>query len=123
MAAIHPDAEDLSHSRSGCGKNAHMTGDTPEGAAEITVVAILADRLRRLERLSRELAAATSLDDVVRVVMESLDAPSAGPTRGLWLHDPERDELELIAQHGMQTSAADTFTRIPTTADVPGATA
>jgi serine phosphatase RsbU (regulator of sigma subunit) len=81
------------------------------------------DRLRRLQRISLDLAAAGSIDEVVGSVVEALDAPVAAPSRSLWLQEGGRDVLELVAHRGMPEEAADRFRRIPLSADLPGAVA
>src|SRR5262245_16607520 len=81
------------------------------------------DRLERLQRISLDLTAAVSLDQVVAAVIDVLDAPVAAPARGLWLCEPGREYLELVAQRGIPTASADQFRRIPVSADLPGAVA
>jgi serine phosphatase RsbU (regulator of sigma subunit) len=81
------------------------------------------DRLGALQRVSLELTAAVSIDDVVATVLDVLDAPVAAPSRSLWLRDDVTDTLVLLAHRGMPDEAAAKFGRIPLSADVPGAVA
>ena len=81
------------------------------------------DRLQRLQRISLDLTAAVSLDEVVTAVIDVLDAPVAAPARGLWLWPPGSEFLELVAQRGMPPETAHRFRRMSVTADVPGAVA
>ena len=81
------------------------------------------DRLRRLQRISLELAAAMSIDQVVATVIEVLDAPIAAPSRGLWLYDVGSDTLDMVAHRGMPPEAAELFARMPLSAELPGAVA
>src|SRR3954471_6017925 len=81
------------------------------------------DRLQRLQRISLDLTAAVSLEEVVAGVIDVLDAPVAAPTRGLWLCRPGSEFLELVAQRGMPPESAERFRRIPVSADLPGAVA
>ena len=81
------------------------------------------DRLQRLQRISLDLTAAVTLDEVVAGVIDVLDAPVAAPARGLWLRQPGRESLELVAQRGMQPEAADQFRHLSLSADLPGAVA
>jgi hypothetical protein len=76
------------------------------------------DRLRRLQRVSLELAAAVVIDDVVATVIDVLDAPIAAPSRSLWLARDGSDVLELVAHRGMPDEAAARFRRIPLSADL-----
>lgn len=79
--------------------------------------------LGRLQAISLELGAAMSIDSVATTVVEALDAPVPAPSRSLWLREPGRDELRLIAHRGMPASAAERFASIDMAADVPGAVA
>ena len=78
------------------------------------------DRLRRLQRVSLDLNAAMSLDDVARAVIEALDAPLPSPSRSLYLLDDVGEQLVLVAQRGMPEEAVQRFERIPLDADLPG---
>jgi serine phosphatase RsbU (regulator of sigma subunit) len=85
---------------------------------------LLVDRLSRLASVAGELAAATNIDDVVRVAMDTLDAPHGAPSRALWLHvDPADDHLVLVGQHGLREQSLDDFGRIGLESDLPGAIA
>ena len=88
-----------------------MSGSRPE------------DRLRRLQRVSLDLNAAMSLDDVAAAVVEALDAPGAAPSRGLYLLDADGEYLVLRAQRGFPPEAAAAFARLPLSDDVPGSIA
>src|SRR3954452_11583208 len=81
------------------------------------------DRLHRLQRISLDLAAAVSLEEVVAGVIDVFDAPVAAPARGLWLRQPGDDVLELVGQRGMPEASADRFRRMALSADLPGAVA
>src|SRR5689334_13889621 len=65
------------------------------------------DRLRRLQRITLDLTAAVSLDDVVAAVVDVLEPPVATPARGLWVWSPGSEFLELVAQRGIAEDAAD----------------
>jgi PAS domain S-box-containing protein len=80
-------------------------------------------RLTRLERVSRELASAVTIDDVGRIVIDVLDVPGSAPVRGLWLVDDEAGDLVLVSQAGFPPSAAMTFARIALDDEVPAAVA
>jgi serine phosphatase RsbU (regulator of sigma subunit) len=80
-------------------------------------------RLERLQRISLDLTAAVSLDDVITAVIDVLDAPVAAPARGLWVWEPGSAFLELVAHRGMPADSADLFHRMPVSADLPGAVA
>src|SRR4051794_35172030 len=118
--------------RSGAGRqdwrsmSEQATGGADVGAGGASVAAQLIrieDLLQRLQRISLDLTASVSFDDVVRKVIDVLDAPIAAPARALWLRQPGTDALELVAHRGMAAASADRFQRIPLTADLPGAVA
>lgn len=81
------------------------------------------ERLRCLQRVSLELAAATTIEQVVATAIEDLDAPIPAPTRALWLRTAADDHLTLTAHHGMAAAAAAQFDLIPLSSDLPGAIA
>jgi serine phosphatase RsbU (regulator of sigma subunit) len=81
------------------------------------------DRLHRLQRVSLELNAALSIDDVAASVIDALDAPVAAPSRSLYLLDEVGERLDLVAHRGMPSGAAAMFQRIPLSGDLPGAVA
>ena len=81
------------------------------------------DRLRELQRVSLDLTAAVSIDQVVAAVTDALDAPISAPSRSLWLREPSGDVLRLIGHRGMPEDTAERFARIPLAADLPGAVA
>jgi serine phosphatase RsbU (regulator of sigma subunit) len=101
----------------------HRVDATRDMASRPRSTARAEERLQRLQQISLELTAAVSLDQVVAAVIDVLDAPVAAPARGLWLCHPDGESLELVAQQGMPTDAADRFRRIPFSADLPGAAA
>src|SRR4051812_13515073 len=80
-------------------------------------------RLRQLQRVSLDLTAAMSIDQVVAAVTEALDGPIEAPSRSLWLREPSGDVLWLAGHRGMPADAAELFHRIPLDADLPGAVA
>jgi len=81
------------------------------------------NRLHRLQQVSLELAAATSIEQVVATVVEVLDAPIAAPSRSIWIREPATGDLKLVGHRGMPEEAAERFARIEMSADVPGAVA
>jgi serine phosphatase RsbU (regulator of sigma subunit) len=81
------------------------------------------DRLERLQRVSLELNAALTIDDVSATVVDVLDAPVAAPSRSLFLLDDAGEHLELVSHRGMPAEAAAMFQRIALTSDLPGAVA
>ena len=83
----------------------------------------LEDRLRRLQRVSLELNAAMSVDDVAAAVIEVFEAPVSAPSRGLYLLDTSGEHLVLVAQRGMPPAAAVKFKRFPVASDLPGSAA
>jgi serine phosphatase RsbU (regulator of sigma subunit) len=116
-------------------REAHDPGGGPSGApAENLVSGIgsrplldevvsLRFRLERLQRVSRQLGAAVTVEQVVAVAMDMVDAPVPSPARGLWLRVPGADELELVAASRLWADTAARFARIPLAADLPGAIA
>jgi PAS domain S-box-containing protein len=82
-----------------------------------------AERLARLQRVSQQLTAALTADDLVRAVLDTLDAPRGATARALWLVDPTGDSLDLAAHAGMQPEAAAMVQHIDLTSDLPGALA
>lgn len=81
------------------------------------------DRLRRLQRISLELSASVTIDEVAASVIDIFDAPVAAPSRGLYLLDEASDTLRLVSQRGMPPAAAEQFTQFPVGADLPGSIA
>lgn len=81
------------------------------------------DRLHQLQRVSLDLTAAVSIDQVIATVIDVLDGPVAAPSRGLWLREPAGDVLHLAGYRGMPEDAAEQFRVLPLSADVPGAVA
>ena len=81
------------------------------------------DRLRRLQRISLELSAALSADDVATTVVDVLDAPVSAPSRGLYLVNDDGEHLDLVAQRGMPAGAVALFERLSLSGDLPGAVA
>lgn len=84
-----------------------------------------AARLSRLQRTSRHLTAALTVDDVVGVFLnsDSLDAPPLATARAIWILDPGGSELVLAGQVGMVPVAALRFERIGIDEEVPAAVA
>jgi serine phosphatase RsbU (regulator of sigma subunit) len=80
-------------------------------------------RLRRLQRVSLDLNAAMSVDDVATAVIDVFDAPVSAPSRGLYLLDGSGEYLVLVAHRGMPRAAAAQFERFPVAADLPGSIA
>jgi serine phosphatase RsbU (regulator of sigma subunit) len=89
----------------------------------MTSSSLAADRLRCLQRVSLELTAAVSIDEVITTVIDVLDAPIAAPSRSVWLRAVGDDELVLAGHRGMAAAAVDQFQRIALSAEVPGAVA
>ena len=81
------------------------------------------DRLRRLQRVSLELNAAMSVDDVAAAVIEVFEAPVSAPSRGLYLVENSGEHLVLVAQRGMPPAAAAKFERFSIASDLPGSVA
>jgi serine phosphatase RsbU (regulator of sigma subunit) len=101
------------------GKTVSM-GDAGGGDDEL----LLVDRLSRLATVTAELGAASDIDDIVRVAMETLDAPHGAPSRALWLQmDPADGHLVLAGQHGLRDRSLDDFARVDLQSDLPGAIA
>lgn len=102
---------------------------TARKADEVAQAALLDDvrgaaaRLLRLQRISRRLADALTVDDVVEVVLDALEAPAGVTVRVLFLVDPDSDALLLAGHHGMVASSAARFQRVDITEDVPVAVA
>ena len=78
------------------------------------------DRLQRLQRVSLDLNAAMTLEDVATAVVEALDAPIASPSRSFYVLDEAAEQLVLVAERGMPPEAARRFGRLPLDADLPG---
>lgn len=91
-----------------------------EQAALLDLVQDSAGRLVRLQAVSRALAGALTVDDVVTAVLESLDPPAGASTRILWLSEPTSQALVLAGQRGMDPATVEQFARIPADADLPG---
>lgn len=81
------------------------------------------DRLHRLQRVSLDLSAAMSTDDVATTVIDLFDTPLAAPSRSLFLLDDAGDHLELVAHRGMPSEAVSMFRRFPVAGELPGAVA
>jgi serine phosphatase RsbU (regulator of sigma subunit) len=81
------------------------------------------DRLRRLQRVSLELNAALSTDDVAAAVIDALDSPVSAPSRSLYLLDDAGEHLDLVAQRGMPPRAAELFKQLALSGDLPGSVA
>ena len=102
---------------------------TSRKADEVAQGALLADvqdaaaRLLRLQRISRQLAGALTVDDVVSGVLDELDVPADVTARALWLVEPATGALLLAGQRGMVPAAVAMFQRIDREADIPGAVA
>jgi serine phosphatase RsbU (regulator of sigma subunit) len=96
--------------------------ETSDHAADAVAWA-LAFRLERLQDAARRLIVATSAADVIEAVMGIVDTPVPAVSRGLWLAASEQSVLELVDHHHFAPSTAELFARIPTTGDLPGATA
>jgi serine phosphatase RsbU (regulator of sigma subunit) len=84
---------------------------------------LIADRLERLQRITAELNAAATIDDVTSVVMHALDAPIQAPSRALWLHEPGTSQLELVTESGLAPDAVQRHAQIDVESDLPGAVA
>jgi serine phosphatase RsbU (regulator of sigma subunit) len=82
-----------------------------------------AGRLARLQRVAGELNRATTVADVVGVVMRDVDASAPATARGLWLHEPGDDALVLTGASEPASRASRQFPSIPLDADLPGALA
>jgi PAS domain S-box-containing protein len=82
-----------------------------------------AGRLTRLQTISQQLTAALSVDEVIAVVIRTLDPPERATARALWLLDGATNQLHLADHAGMKPEAADMFQRIEVDADLPGAVA
>ncbi|MBI2704793.1 MAG: SpoIIE family protein phosphatase [Actinobacteria bacterium] len=94
-----------------------------EQTAMLEEVQGAAERLTRLQTISQQLTAALSVDDVIAVVIRTLDPPERATARALWLLDEATNQLHLADHAGMKLEAADVFQRIEVDADLPGAVA
>ena len=81
------------------------------------------DRLLRLQRVSLDLNAALSIEDVATSVIDVFDFPLTAPSRSLFLLDDTGETLALVAHRGLPQEAADMFRQIPVSAQLPGAVA
>jgi serine phosphatase RsbU (regulator of sigma subunit) len=81
------------------------------------------DRLSRLQRVSLELTAAVSVEQVLATVIDVLDAPVAAPSRSLWLADVDGGVLHLAAHRGLPPEAAARFVTMSLDEDLPGTVA
>jgi serine phosphatase RsbU (regulator of sigma subunit) len=81
------------------------------------------DRLARLQRVSLDLNAALSIDDVATTVVDDFDSPLPAPSRSLFLLDEAGEHLLLVAHRGMPAGAAEMFREIDLNSDLPGAVA
>lgn len=79
----------------------------------------LADRLARLARISGLLAGALSFDDVGRIVVEHLAAPSTTSSRGLWIVDEQGTTLEMRAGVGFPDATGEAFRCLSVHDDLP----
>jgi len=84
---------------------------------------LLAARLETLQVVARELIAASTVDDVVRVVLDLVDTPIPAVSRGLWLAEPRGTSLRLVGQQGFPAATAARFAVIPMDGPLPGAVA
>ena len=82
-----------------------------------------ARRVERLQRVTQALSAAESVEDVVAGLMDSLQPPSGTTALGLWCTTDDGAALELTAQRGMRSRAAELFARIELDSSLPGAVA
>ena len=102
---------------------------TERKAAEVAVGRSLTktrlsrDRLAGLQRLSRRLAEAASVDGIVAAVFDVLETPVPTASRAVWLLDATAEGLELVAQVGLAPDAAARFAVIDLAAPLPGAIA
>jgi PAS domain S-box-containing protein len=94
-----------------------------EQAALLDEVRGSAGRLRALQQLSRQLAGALAVEDVVATVLEELVVPATSAVRALWLLDTTDRELVLAGERGMTPGAAEAVDRIQLDQDLPGAIA
>ncbi|MEZ5205436.1 MAG: hypothetical protein R2690_00305 [Acidimicrobiales bacterium] len=81
------------------------------------------DRLAGLQRLSRRLAEAASVDGIVAAVFDVLETPVPTASRAVWLLDATAEGLELVAHVGLAPDAAARFAVIDLAAPLPGAIA
>src|SRR5262245_32121979 len=88
-----------------------------------TETELLRARLARLQSATRDLTTAASIDDVIEVVMLALDTAVESPARGLWLHNLDTGQLDLVASVGMKPEPREQFASIPIDADLPAAVA
>jgi serine phosphatase RsbU (regulator of sigma subunit) len=114
---------DDAFSGAGVGRSGLSSREESAPMSSALLVAGVEARLQRLQRISLDLTAAVSLDEVVAAVIDVLEAPVAAPVRGLWLCNPGSDVLELVAERGMAPESADRFRRMPLSADLPGSLA
>lgn len=97
--------------------------DAPPSGSDDHWRAWAEDRLQRLQRVSLDLNAAMSIDDVATAVIDIFQAPMEAPSRSLFLLDAVGEHLELIAHRGMPAELAAMFERIPVTSELPAAIA
>jgi PAS domain S-box-containing protein len=94
-----------------------------EQARLLDEVRDVAARLSRIQSVSQQLTSALSVDDVISVVVRSLDPPDGATVRALWLVEPSTNALELADHVGMAHEAVEMFRRIDVDSDLPGAIA
>ncbi len=89
----------------------------------LTQTRVSRDRLAGLQRLSRRLAEAISVADIVAAVFDVLETPVPTASRAVWLVDAVGGHLELVDQVGLAPDAVAAFGRIDLSAPLPGAIA
>lgn len=80
-----------------------------------------AERLRRLQQLTAELAAALTAETVVRCVLDRGTALEGAGSGSVWLLDRERAVLRFAGATGDASERAGAFAEISLDADLPGA--
>jgi serine phosphatase RsbU (regulator of sigma subunit) len=95
----------------------------PKATGQDASTVLAEDRLQRLQRVSLDLNAAMSIDDIATAVIDVLDAPVTAPSRSLYVLEDGSDHLVLVAERGMPPQAAAMFQRLPLDADLPGSVA
>lgn len=79
--------------------------------------------MHRLQRVSLDLNAALTVDDVATTVVDGFDSPLTAPSRSLFLLDETGEQLRLAAHRGMPPGVAEMFREIEVAGDLPGAVA
>ena len=71
------------------------------------------ERERALSRIGQALVSEMELERIARVVIEQCLHALGADGIGLWLADPEREELSLLSSHQLTATAAEGLRRVP----------